>query len=157
MFAKPQDEHRWLDQLVGKWSLQHTCKTPDGGIASTQGRMTCRSLLGMWLICESEGESGDGESWASVMTVGFDPAVGRYVGTYIGSMLASIWHYEGIMDPSGKRLPLETKGPSLVGTGTCKYRDTIEVVSDKRWLFSSEYQNESGEWTSFMQGEHTRI
>ena len=82
--------------------------------------------------------------------------MGHYVGTFVGSMMANIWTYQGELDSGGKRLPLETVGPKFDGTGTCKYRDTIELVDADTWLFSSELQNDDGKWSQFMQGKHTR-
>jgi len=90
------------------------------------------------------------------MTLGFDTNKGCYVGTFIGSMMANIWIYEGILDSTEKRLLLETEGPAFVGDGNCKYRDTIEIVDADQWLFTSEFQNEAGQWIRFMNGKHIR-
>ena len=156
MSAKPQSQHRWLDQLVGDWNIEHQCQMPDGSISMTHGKMTCRTLGGMWLISESQGVSPEGESWSSIMTVGFDPALGRYVGTFVASMMSNIWHYQGQLDESQKRLPLECEGPSFDGVGTCQYRDTIEIVDADRWLFTSEFQNKEGQWIKFLDGINKR-
>ncbi len=156
MFAKPQKEHQWLDQLVGEWNAAHSCTMPDGKVSQAFGTMVCRSLRGMWLVCDSNGKSTEGEVWSSIMTVGFDPGKDRYVGTFIGSMMANIWLYEGDIDATGKRLPLETEGAAFVGSGTCKYRDTIEIVDSDSWLFTSEFQTEAGDWNQFMRIEHKR-
>ncbi len=156
MFAKPQAEHEWLGQLVGRWTFEHDCQMPDGSTATTQGTMNCRSLGGMWLICESSGESPDGGAWSSIMTVGFDPALKQYVGTFVGSMVANIWPYLGVLDATGLRLPLNSEGPAMDGSGTCKYRDTIEIIDSDSWLFLSEFQDTDGEWHQFLNGKQTR-
>jgi hypothetical protein len=157
MFAKPQAQHQWLDQLLGDWNIQHHCQMPDGTKSKTHGSMTCRSLGGMWLICESEGGSPDGEAWSSIMTVGFDASLGRFVGTFVASMISNIWHYQGDLDDSQSRLPLECEGPKFDGVGTCPYRDTIEIVDANRWLFTSEFQTEQGQWVKFLDGMHARL
>ena len=156
MFAKPQAEHEWLGQLVGRWTFEHDCQMPGGSKSTTQGRMNCRTLGAMWLICESSGESPDGGAWSSIMTVGFDPAVQQYVGTFVGSMMANIWPYHGVLDATGKRLPLNSEGPAMDGNGTCKYRDTIEIIDAGSWLFLSEFQDADGEWHQFLSGKHRR-
>ncbi len=156
MFAKPQTEHEWLEQLVGDWSLEHSCQMPDGGRSTTTGKMICRSLGGMWLICESSGESPGGGSWSSIMTLGFDPAQNQYVGTFIGSMMAYIWPYHGVLDSSGKRLPLLSQGPKFDGSGIGQFRDTIEIIDAHTWLFMSELESEDGSFMQFMSGKHTR-
>lgn len=155
MFAKPQKEHQWLDQLIGTWSFEHACQTPDGTASNTTGTMTCRSLDGMWLICESTGGSPE-EPWSSIMTLGFDIAQNKYVGTFIGTMMSFIWHYVGELDAAGKKLPLVSEGPTFDGSGRCRYRDTVEIVDSNTWLFRSELEDQ-GSWVQFMNGTHTRI
>jgi hypothetical protein len=156
MFAKPQQEHRWLDQLAGRWKFEHNCEMPDGAKSTASGIMSCRSLGGMWLICESSGQSPDGD-WSSIMTVGFDPVQNQFVGTFVGSMMANIWPYHGVLDTNAKRLPLYSEGPKFDGSGTGKYRDTIEIVDANTWLFTSELQSDEGDWQQFMVGKHTRV
>lgn len=90
------------------------------------------------------------------MTVGFDPSQNQYVGTFIGSMMATIWPYHGVLDSTGKRLPLNSEGPKFDGSGIGKYRDTIEIVDENTWLFISELQADDQTWTQFMCGRHTR-
>lgn len=157
MFEKPQQEHEWLNQLVGNWTFEHVCQMPDGKSNKTPGKMTCRMLGGLWLICESSGESDEGGKWSSIMSVGYDPKQNKYVGTFLGSMMTKLWLYEGTLDPSGKRLPLEAEGPGFDGSENCKYRDTIEIVDSDQWLFFSETMNDQGEWNKFMEGLHRRV
>ncbi len=156
MFAKPQAEHKWLDQLVGHWKFEHEGKMPGGGESKSQGEVTCRSLGGLWLICEGNGDSPDGQRWSSIMTLGFDPAQNKYVGTFVSSTMANIWPYQGVLDADGKRLPLASEGPKFDGSGIGKYRDTIEIVDADTWLFNSELQADGGNWSQFMSGKHTR-
>ncbi|MBB3205189.1 hypothetical protein FHS27_000956 [Rhodopirellula rubra] len=157
MFSKSQAEHQWLEQMIGDWSFDHQCMGPDNESSQSSGKMTCRTMGGLWLICESSGGTSDEDKWSSIMTLGFDPTKNRYVGTFVGSMMANIWHYRGTVDESGKRLPLDSKGPKFGGAGTCLYRDTIEIVDANEWLMISEMQDDDGAWVKFMHGKHTRI
>ncbi len=157
MFATPQDEHHWLKQLIGEWAFEHECQMPDGTTSRTPGSMSCRMLGGLWLICESTYASAEGEAWSSIMTLGFDPKHNQYVGTFVGSMMSNIWHYQGVVDASGNRLPLDSEGPKFDGSGRGKYRDTIEIIDKDSWLFSSELQGDDGQWIQFMSGKHTRV
>jgi hypothetical protein len=156
MFAKPQSEHHWLDQLIGNWDFEHQCTMPDGSESRTPGKMTCRSLGGMWLIGESSGGSSESDRWSSIMTLGFDPAQNQYVGTFVGSMMANLWPYRGVLDASGKRLPLASEGPKFDGSGIGKYRDTVEIVDADTWLLLSEILADDGQWVKFMVGKHVR-
>ena len=156
MFAKPGPEHQWLEQLLGEWEFDHECKMPDGSTSTAQGEMHCRSLGGMWVICEGRGISAEEEPWASIMTLGFDTAAGHYVGTFIGTMMSNIWPYEGCLDDPKKKFLLSSRGPNFDGSGTANYRDTIQILDADTWVMTSELQSENGEWTQFMSGKHTR-
>jgi hypothetical protein len=155
MFSKPQAEHAWLQQLVGNWTFEHDCQMPDGSKNKSSGKMTCRSMAGMWLLCESTGGAGD-EAWSSLMTVGYDPTKEQYVGSFIGSMMHKMWLYHGTLAEDQKRLPLISEGPKLDDSGTCRYRDTIEIVDKDTWNFLSEVETDTGEWVQFMAGRHVR-
>lgn len=155
MFAKPQAEHEWLQRLIGSWNFEHNCQMPDGSKTTSSGKMVCRSLAGMWVLCESTGDAGDA-AWSSVMTVGYDPAKQQYVGSFIGSMMTHLWLYHGTLDEARKRLPLVSEGPKFDGSGKCRYRDTIEIVDNDTWDFLSEVETESGQWVQFMVGRHVR-
>ncbi len=156
MFDKPQQEHQWLSQLVGTWRIEQHCTMPDGNTNQAEGRMTCRSVGGLWLIAESTGESDEGDPWTCIMTLGFDPKQNAYVGTFLGSMMSHLWPYNGRLDASGKRLPLDSTGPRFDGSGMAKYRDTIEILSPDQWRFTGELQQDDGNWISIMNGMHTR-
>ncbi|QDS88014.1 hypothetical protein EC9_22000 [Rosistilla ulvae] len=156
MFNKPQQEHRWLDQLVGQWRIEQQCTMPDGKVNQTEGTMNCRSVGGLWLIAESTGKSDEGDDWNCIMTLGFDPLQDAYVGSFIASMIAHLWPYRGKLDESGKRLPLDSTGPKFEGTGMARYRDTIEIVSSDEWAFTGELQQEDATWLKIMNSVHYR-
>jgi hypothetical protein len=156
MFAKPQQEHEWLEQLVGQWTIEQKCTMPDGTASVSGGQMTCRSVGGLWLIAESSGPSAESDPWHCIMTLGYDPAQNCYVGTFIGSMMTHLWPYRGTRDAASPRLTLDSEGPKFDGTGTTKYRDTLEIISPDKWLFYGEVLRDDGTWFRMMDGEHRR-
>jgi hypothetical protein len=156
MFAQPREEHGWLEQLVGNWTFEHQCQMPDGSSTSTSGKMNCRFLGKLWLICESSGQSASDDQWSSIMSLGFDSNKQRFVGTFLGSMMDFLWIYEGSLDAARKRLSLESDGPAFDGSGTCKYCDSIEIISPDEWLFESAMKTPEGTWVKFMTGRHIR-
>ena len=89
------------------------------------------------------------------MPLGFAPAHNQLTGTFIGSMMANIWLYHGVLDTHGTRLPLNTEGPKFDGSGMGKYRNTIEIVDANTWLLTSELQSDEANWQQFMVGKHT--
>ena len=150
--AEPQKEHHWLQRLVGEWTYESEARMgPDQPPMKSQGAESVRSLGGLWTLAEGEGQMPDGDSFTSVMTLGYDPEKKRFVGTWIGSIMTRLWIYDGELDADGRKLSLYSEGPSMSGDGTmAKYRDAIEVVSDDHRIMTSEYQGEDGNWQKFM-------
>lgn len=99
-----------------------------------------------------------GTTGEMVMTLGYDPDQGQYVGTWIGSMMNWLCVYErGEVDASGRKLSLDSKGPSMTGEGgTRNYRDVIEFVDDDTRTLTGQVQNERGEWEDMMKVEYRR-
>ena len=93
-----------------------------------------------------------------LMTLGFDPAKGKYVGTWIGSPMTTLFVYEGEVDGAGKSLPLNTTGPSFTDPKKmARFQDVYEVHGPDRRAMWSQAQNEDGSWTKFMSGTYTRV
>ena len=113
MEAKPQAQHRWLDQLVGDWTSESDCDLgPDQPNAKFKGRESVRKLGDLWIVAEGETEMPDGGIAGRMrLTIGYDPAKGCYVGNWVGTMMANMWVYEGAVDPDGRTLRLNTEGP----------------------------------------------
>lgn len=155
--VEPQDEHRWLHQLLGNWTYESNC-SPDKPDEVFKGSETFRSIGDLWVVGESTSEMPGGGASTMQITLGFDPQKGRFVGTWLGSMMAMIWTYEGFLDDSRKILTLESEGPSFSGDGTtAKYRDIIEIRSPTERLFYSKVLGADGNWTEFMKARYRKI
>lgn len=157
MFAKPQAEHQWLDRFIGEWSYESVCQmAPDQPSQTTSGQMEARSLGGMWLLAESHGVCPDNGTWNGMITLGYDPQNKQFVGSFVASMMSHFWPYAGTLDEAGRVLTLNSVGPKMTGTGTAKYRDSIEIENDNRWIMRSELQDDDGKWHSFMTATYRR-
>lgn len=157
MFAKPQPQHQWLEKLVGTWAVESECiMGPDQPPSVSQGEVTARSLGGLWIILEGFQDAPDGDTFSSIMSLGFDPSRERYIGTFLASMMTHLWHYFGTLDPSGRKLVLDTEGPKFDGSGLGKYQDIVELVDDEHWILSSQIQGDDGAWIPFMTAHHRR-
>lgn len=158
MNAEPQTEHEWLQQLVGEWQAEMTCSMgPDQPPSTSTGTETVRSLGGLWTLGEGQGSCPDGTPVASVMTLGFDPAKGRFVGSFIASMMSMMWLYEGSLDAEGKSLVLDTEGPSMTGDGSmAKYQDVITFLSPDHRTLTSRALGPDGQWNEFVSAHYRR-
>jgi hypothetical protein len=157
--ARPGPEHRWLERLVGEWEfttpLPPDMPAPPGGGESLV--QTFRSLHGIWVMGESAMPVPDGTMGTAVITLGYDPARGRFVGTWIGSMLNHLWVYDGELDADRQVLSLDATGPAMDGTDRMQlYRDSIELVDDDHYVLRSAVKEDSGEWREFMAVDYRR-
>ena len=155
---EPQKEHRWLQRLVGEWTMQAEMSMgPDQPPMTSSGRETVRSLGGLWTIGEGTGETPGGGTHESIMTLGYDPQTKRFVGTFIASVMTHLWPYNGTLDAAGKVLTLDSEGPSFAGDGTlAKYQDIIEFLSDDHRTLSSQFLGPDGQWVPFMKAHYRR-
>ena len=154
----PQAEHEWLQQLLGEWTSEaETEMEPGKPPVTCQGTESVRSLGGLWIVAEGQGEMPGGGHAGTIMTLGYDPAKKRYVGTFVASMMTHLWPYDGALDASGRRLVLDSEGPSMAGDGTiAKYQDVIEIEGADRRTLTAYARGEDGAWKKFMTATYRR-
>lgn len=150
MSGDPRNLHPFLARLVGDWTYEFQADAgPDTPPARLTGTERVRALGGPWVVCESAGAEPGGGS--TLMTLGWDDARQRIAGSYVASMMAHLWIYDGEVDASGAAVTLATEGPSYTVEGaTARYRDRIEFLDDDHRVLTSRYQEENGTWTEFM-------
>jgi len=158
MNAEPQREHQWLQRLVGEWTFEGECTMgPDQPAVKSTGSERVRSLGGLWVLCEGQGEMPGGGACTTMMTVGYDPQKKRCVGTWIGSMMTHLWVYDGELDAAGKVLTLNAEGPDMCTEGKIgKYKDVIEFKSDDQRVLTSHMLGDDGKWHQFMTANYRR-
>ncbi|MBI3320549.1 MAG: DUF1579 domain-containing protein [Candidatus Omnitrophica bacterium] len=158
MKAEPQKEHRWLQRLVGEWTFEADVTMEPGKPPETcKGTERVRSLGGLWMLAEGQGEMPGGGTATTMMTLGYDPQTKRYVGTWIGSMMTNLWVYDGELDAAGTTLTLNTEGPGIAGDGkAAKFKDVIELKSDDHRVLTSQMLGDDGTWHRFMTANYRR-
>ena len=155
MQARPEKQHRWLQKLIGEWTYETDASAPASEKASGTERV--RQLGGLWVLAEGEGRMPDGVAATTLMTLGYDPAKGRFVGTWIGSMMTHLWVYDGELDAAGRVLTLNSEGPSMTGGGSlAKYQDVIEFMSDDHRVLTARSQA-TGSWQQMMMVHYRRM
>lgn len=154
----PEKEHQWLHRLVGEWTVEsECCMGPNQPPMKTTGKETVRSFGGLWTIGEGSGDTPDGGSCDSIMTLGFDPQSKHFVGTFIASVMTHLWPYNGSLDASGNVLTLDSEGPNFLGDGAmARYQDIIEFVGEDHRTLKSQVLGPDGKWTQFMTAHYRR-
>ncbi len=158
MAAEPGREHEWLQRLVGEWAYEAEADMgPDQPPHRDEGTETVRTLGGLWVLAEGEGSMPDGTPARTMMTLGFDPGEGRFVGTWVGSMMTHLWVYDGTLDDGTDTLTLESEGPDMSGGGgTARYREEIEFEDAGHRTLRSSVLGDDGGWREFMVARYRR-
>lgn len=158
MKTDPQKEHAWLQKLTGEWTYEgEACAEPGKPAERFKGQETMRAVGPLWIQGEGRGAMPDGAPATMLITLGYDPAKGKFVGTWVGSMMAHLWIYEGELDAAGRVLTLDSEGPSMAGDGSIqKYQDVITVESDDHRILQSRAPKPDGSWTTFMTAHYRR-
>ena len=158
MPAQPQKEHQWLQKLVGEWTYEiEAMMGPDQPNEKATGTESVRSLGGLWLLAEGQGEMLGCGLATTLMTLGYDPQKQRYVGTWIGSMMTYLWRYDGALDAGETMLTLNSEGPVMTGEEKLgKYKDVIEFKSDDHRVLTSYMLRDDGQWQQFMTAHYWR-
>lgn len=116
-----------------------------------------RSLGGLWILAEGQGEMPGIGAATTMMTLGYDPQKQGYVGTWIGSMMTYLWVYVGELDVAERLLALDSEGPAMTGEGEiAKYRDVIEFKSNDHRVLTSHVLSDDGQWHGFMTTHYRR-
>lgn len=156
---EPQDQHRWLQRLVGEWRWEMESPAgPDQPAAKHEGTETVRPLGELWTLGEGSSTMPDGSPATTLMTLGYDPARKHFVGTFVGSMMTHLWIYEGTLDEAGEVLTLDAEGPDFSGgEKLVKYQDVIEWVSDDHRVLRSRMLGDDGVWQQIMEAHYRRV
>lgn len=150
---QPRAEHAFLNRLVGRWQVSAKDMT-DGEDWVEE----VRSLNGIWFLAEGRGKMPGGMPATTVLTLGHNSATGKYIGSWIGTMMEHMWVYEGDLSEDGTTLSLYTTGPSFSDPSvTQAYREQIIFTGDDTRVFTSSAGQPDGGWHAFMRADYTRI
>lgn len=157
--AKALEQHRWLQQLAGEWTMEGEAEMGPGQPPQrSTGTESVRMLGELWAILEGTADMPGGAGTGHMrMTLGYDPDRQAFVGSWVGSMMTLMWVYRGQLDAAGKVLTLDTEGPSFAGDGkTVRYQDVITLVDADTRTLHSQTLGEDGQWKRFMTATYKR-
>jgi len=150
-------EHEWLNQMIGEWKMEGAADAgPDNPCMESTGTEIVSSLGGLWIIGEGEGTMPGGGTAKMRITLGYDSAKQKFIGVWVGSMMTSLWVYEGELDAGRTKLTLNTEGPGFKDGIISSYQDIIEMKSPDHRTLTSQVQQADGSWTQFMKADYYR-
>jgi hypothetical protein len=153
----PAKEHAWLTQLAGEWDYDSEAViAPGQPPLKAKGTESVRSIGGFWIMLENKGTVA-GQPFTGILTLGYDPAKKKFVGTWIDSMNSHMVVYDNAtLDSSGKlTLNAEMPNPMLGGKLT-KFKDVLAVKSKDEKTLTSAMLGEDGKWTTFLTVKYQR-
>ncbi|KQV68060.1 DUF1579 domain-containing protein [Rhizobium sp. Root1220] len=150
--AKVLKEHEFLEELVGIWDV-----AAPGMTGQERWTEIVRSLHGIWFVAEGSGQMPGGGTATTILTLGYSAEKGKYVGSWIGSMMDYMWVYEGDVSDGGKVLNLYTSGPDFDDAKKLTdYREQIILHDRDNRTFNSSARQPDGSWKQFMEAQYTR-
>jgi hypothetical protein len=159
MKVEPTREHRWLQKFVGDWTYDMEMPAEPGQPAQKMhGTEHVRAIGQIWIQGEGTNPMPDGSPATTQLTLGFDPSKGRFVGSWLGTMMAHLWVYDGELSADGNTLTLKSEGPSFTEANKrANYRDVFEFKNnDTLRTLTASVQGEDGQWTQFMTMDYHR-
>lgn len=149
--AAPAKEHAWLRQLVGEWEFEsEAVMAPGQPPVKGKGSETVRAVGGFWTVGEMKCEMM-GRPMTGLMTVGYDAAKKKYVGSWVCSACDWMCRYEGSVDSAGRTLTLNCEGPSPADPAkTVRMKDVLELTDKDTRVLTSSLLGDDGKWVPFM-------
>ncbi len=158
MKVEPTSEHRWLQRFVGDWTYETEASMEPGQPPQKMtGSERIRALGEVWVHGEGTSQMPDGSPATTQITLGYDPTKKRFVGTWLGTMMAHLWIYDGELSADERTLTLDSEGPSMTEQHKrANYRDVFEFKNDNLRTLTAFVQGDEGQWTQFMTMDYHR-
>lgn len=151
----PDAAHAWLEQFLGDWHGVSDAPGEDDEV-TWEFDESAEAVGKLWIVARSSSPESD-PPFASVLTLGYDPEKGEYVGTWIDSMLPRMWTYRGWLDAETDTLILQAEGPDMSDPGkTAIYQDRVRFIDPDHKRVSSFAQTADGKWQEFMSVNYVR-
>jgi Protein of unknown function (DUF1579) len=146
----PVEEHGLLQKFVGEWESEgEAFMAPGQPPTKLKGVESSRMIGGFWFVAQIRSNLPD-FPYEQILTLGYDPAKKKYIGTVIDSMTSHIWQLEGTFDATGKILTWETEGPVPNPEKPSKFREVTELKSPDQKVFTSSILGPDGSWNTVM-------
>jgi len=146
----PVKEHELLQKFVGEWESEgEAFMAPGQPPTKLKGVESSRLIGGFWFVAQIKSTVPD-FPYEQILTIGYDPAKKKYIGTVIDSMTSHIWQFEGTFDVTGNILTWETEGPVPSPQTPSKFREVTELKSPDHKVFTSSIQGPDGSWNTIM-------
>lgn len=147
---QPAAEHQFLKRFVGEWECKNEAfMEPGQPPVISIGQMTGKMVGDFWAIVVVNVPDPE-RPYHGRATFGFDSLKQKkYFGTWVDSMSAFLWKYEGLVQ--GNKLILNSEGPNPFEPGKMvKARDTWEFEGDDLIVLTGAMEGPDGKFMTMM-------
>jgi hypothetical protein len=132
--SRPGAEHRWLDSLVGSWTVDLHWLGAGQAETRTSGTSENRWILGgRFLLCEST--AGEGPSRVDATTIyGFDNREKRFFSLAMHNLATSYLETSGSFDSVAQSFLLSGKERNEVTGSVIVYRELLKIEGPDRYV-----------------------
>ena len=148
-----QDHTKVLKKDVGVWDAKLKM-TMEGMEMEMAGVETNRMVGGNWVIGSFKGDFG-GQAFEGHSTIGYDAAKGKYIGTWVDSMSASMTTMEGSLDEKTGNLVFMVDSIDPASGEKVKGKQIYEYKGDDTRVMKMQKQD-GDEWVTEMTITYTR-
>ena len=126
---QPTAEHGALKETVGTWNVDCTYFIGPDEETKVQAKETVEAVGAFWTVSLFQSEMM-GAPYTGRCTMGYDSRSGKWIATWVDSMMPHLYVMEGEYDEAGRVLTMISEGPAP-GTGDLtQYRSTFEKLED---------------------------
>lgn len=150
----PSAHHKVLEQKVGTWEA--TVDVPGMPDAASKAKYVAKmDHGGLWLVGDYRGEFM-GASFSGQEVAGYDERKGKFVSTWVDSMMDHIMAFEGSYDEKTKTLEMFTNSFDMAGNPIQERHDSHFVDADT-WVFTMNQLGADGNYAPTMTITYRRV
>ena len=151
---EPTKEHQWLSQLAGEWVSECEALVPGQESIKAKATENARIIGGFWLVGESDGEMM-GTPVKTILTLGYDPRRGKFVGSWIGSCTTRTTPTRARSTKRAKHSRSKLAADPMNPAEIANFREVLEVQDPTHKIFTS-YIEVDGKWQKIVTVTSTR-
>ena len=151
----PLEEHKMLMMDEGVWRATMTLQQGPGQASEPIVGIETNTMIGeLWSVGKFEAVI-EGAPYVGFATLGYDPAKGQYVGTWVDSSTSYITEMQGSYDAVSSTLTLfyTTAGPG----GQVEERKNVMVYANRNTRDFDMFLKTNGEWVKSMEILYERL
>lgn len=159
MLPQATAEHQLLTHELGTWDAKITASMggPGQPPSVTEGVEVNRMLGDLWLISDFEGDFG-GMPFTGHSQIGYDPAKGSYVMSWVDSMNPRLSTMTGSYDADSKTFTFVGKAfDQMLNKEVDQMTSSTLIDEDhKRFKLQMKAPEYGDDWVTFMEIDYTR-